>query len=358
MKINVAFVNTGLDERIVKSVTGATPAKTEKMVLVHDSKKGDYYRKQVVNVDQPNAPHNAPKQQKPESDNKTKDLNELIDKLKSLNVPVTSEKLPTRESEDKWLVDDLNFDVIKHVDAMLKKKPVYRNYTHYSGEGSIDYRLGNKNFDKLANIQPGARDFKEYDKTVTPMGYAAVRGYTFSKWTYPLNNWLRDLYGPEVQRPKDEQELDIVKTFAKELDKVIDNYELKEPTIVHRAIRISVLKSILSKGDGTFKDDGFSSTTALNGAFSLGSDPVVNLVIRVPAGKGYGAWLKPYSKLPRENEFLLGRGTTFKIHSLDVTYDADNKPINALLEVEVTGKDRVKLEPTKNKISGFDFITS
>ena len=54
MRINLNFVNTGLDDRIVKSLPSSTPTvKTEKMVFVHDKKKGDYYRKQKVNVQQP-----------------------------------------------------------------------------------------------------------------------------------------------------------------------------------------------------------------------------------------------------------------------------------------------------------------
>ena len=54
--VYINFINTGLDDRIIKGMfshSGSHPAKTEKMVLVHDSKKGDYYRKQLVNSDQP-----------------------------------------------------------------------------------------------------------------------------------------------------------------------------------------------------------------------------------------------------------------------------------------------------------------
>lgn len=50
MNLNFRWVNTGLDERIVKSIT-STPNKTEKLVLVHDSKRGNYYRNQLVNVE-------------------------------------------------------------------------------------------------------------------------------------------------------------------------------------------------------------------------------------------------------------------------------------------------------------------
>lgn len=74
----ITWVNSGLDDKILKSIQSTN--KTEKTILVHDTKRGDYYRRQLVNTDinkflrQPNQSNKSPIEQsnKPSIEQPTK----------------------------------------------------------------------------------------------------------------------------------------------------------------------------------------------------------------------------------------------------------------------------------------------
>ena len=363
MKININFINTGLDDRILKSLNiKSASGKTEKVVLVHDHKKGDYYRKQLVNVDQPESvkSHSTNKVNEENSAVSTiKDtLQKLVDKLKHTDISFSSVKLKKTEDDDPFFMADTQDAMWDKIEKLTKSDPAYKGYKIYDGENSINAELGSPNFRKIAKINPnsGSARFKKFDDSLESLEFSAIGAYTYSRWTYKLNNWLRGLSGKDVNLPKDSYETDVVKKITKHLDSAIDKYELRKPMVVYRSMRISALEHILSKGDGTFTDNGYASTSAMRNCFSLGDEPAVTLVIKVPAGKGHGAWLKPHSKIPTENEFLLARGTTFKINTMNIDYDKKGQPVNATLEVEVTGQDKKKLEPQEKKIDPFDFV--
>ena len=78
-----------------------------------------------------------------------------------------------------------------------------------------------------------------------------------------------------------------------------------------------------------FHDEGFTSTTP----FKTGNFGNVDVEILIPAGKGAGMWVEPISQYKGENEFLLNRGTKFKVLSID---ESGARP---LVKLEVIGRD-------------------
>lgn len=137
---------------------------------------------------------------------------------------------------------------------------------------------------------------------------------------------------------------DTVKKLNKaihDMEKSIDEFELKDNIIVHRKVSSSMLKEFINAPHGLWQDDGFCSTSTVKGSYTGKLEGgVINLVIKVPAGKGRGAWLAPLSHFPNENEFLLNRGTKFRI----------NKIRGDTVEMEVIGREPKDLEDLKKSL--------
>lgn len=107
------------------------------------------------------------------------------------------------------------------------------------------------------------------------------------------------------------------KEIIHHIEKALDRFELRDGLVVHRLMNPKSI-SLFKEGE-IWQDEGFTSTTPIQGSYgSMEYDPEegVNIVIRVPPGKGHGAWVSPISPLPHENEFLLNRGTRFKINKI------------------------------------------
>lgn len=102
------------------------------------------------------------------------------------------------------------------------------------------------------------------------------------------------------------------------LDKTISRFEVPIPIKVHRVVSINMLQTFIDASkskDGIFVEDGYCSTTLLQGSFG-DEETDINMVINVPPGKGIGAYLDPVSEYSGEYEFLMARGTMLKIHSI------------------------------------------
>ena len=366
MKLNLRFVNTGLDDRIVKSLPSSMhPAKTEKMVFVHDKKKGDYYRKQQVNMEQPkDVKTSSDKQSSSNEGSKStnpvkefrKNLVKLLSKLHDeTDTKVKVSKLKESEDTTPFFYQDLQRMAWSQI-RTLTETSSYDNYTVLRNESMIDYTLGGSDYEKFIGSQPGARDYEKYDKSLSNFEATSIDGYTYSKWTYRMNNYYRELSGEGVKLPEGQDERDIVATMALNLDSAIEKYDLKKPVVVYRTVRLNALPNILSNGDGTFRDNGFASTTTLRNGFNLGDEPSLIMAIKVPAGKGHGAWLKPLSQIPSENEFLLARGSMFNIDSLKVEFDKDGNPANAIMEASIIGHAPNPIEPPQPPIDYLDYV--
>ena len=105
---------------------------------------------------------------------------------------------------------------------------------------------------------------------------------------------------------------DTFKRFVMNMESAINKFELRENIAVFRWANPSMLNFFekLKDSGEYFQDDGFVSTTAVV------PKPVDNLIevkIIVPAGMGKGAYIAPLSDFPKEAEFVLQRGTIFKV---------------------------------------------
>lgn len=147
--------------------------------------------------------------------------------------------------------------------------------------------------------------------SLTPNEKDAVTAYTGS-WYAGLNKRLRA-----------EKDLldDSEAARVKALDSAIAKSELKEAIAVRRFsgpelfgksydedISFSELESLVG---ATITDKGYTSTTVLPKEDSSFGD--IAMHITVPPGKGRGAYVAPISKYKDEQEFLLARGSNFKV---------------------------------------------
>lgn len=110
----------------------------------------------------------------------------------------------------------------------------------------------------------------------------------------------------------------------------ISQFELKDNIRVYRTCEEDVFRSLKKDVGSVFIDDGFTSTSVLSTPVASGN---VTMVIDVPAGKGVGAWIAPLSGTEEEYEFLLQRGTKFRIKSV---LESNNK---TEIHMEVIGNE-------------------
>ena len=124
---------------------------------------------------------------------------------------------------------------------------------------------------------------------------------------------------------------------TKNMESAINKFDLPDNIQIYRRAEISLLKDfekILQAG-GIFQDDGFTSCTTLK----IGStENEIEIVVLVPKGKGYGAYIAPMSAFPEECEFVLNRGTIFKVRSID-----EVAPKNFRVVIELIGRSPKEL---------------
>lgn len=146
-----------------------------------------------------------------------------------------------------------------------------------------------------------------------------IRDYTGEDYTY-INRALRG--NSVLASMMSDKEKAVRFEQASKISSGISKYGLNENIIVYRGVSLDALgihgvfDSKISEGMknlvGTvYKDEGFMSTSAVKSS-SFASKGVV-MSIKVPKGKGRGAWVKPLSNFSGENEFLLQRSSSLKI---------------------------------------------
>lgn len=101
-----------------------------------------------------------------------------------------------------------------------------------------------------------------------------------------------------------------VQDMADKIQSGIAKFNLRDPITVYRTCEEDVFESLSQKVGSTFRDNGFTSTTVLNEKVASGN---VKMEINVPAGKGVGAYIGSTLGQLDEHEFLLQRGTEFKV---------------------------------------------
>lgn len=105
---------------------------------------------------------------------------------------------------------------------------------------------------------------------------------------------------------------DKIKNFVMNMESAINKFELRDNIAVFRWAESSMLTFFekLKDSGEYFQDDGFVSTTAV---VPKPINDLIEIKILVPAGMGRGAYVAPMSAFPKECEFVLQRGTIFKV---------------------------------------------
>ena len=93
------------------------------------------------------------------------------------------------------------------------------------------------------------------------------------------------------------------------LDQAISSYVLEEPIRVYRSIGNNMRDTLLSKikNKENFSDGAYMSSSCYRLCKMLHRRGTDLMVIDVPPGKGYGAYIAEYSKYQNQHEFLMSR---------------------------------------------------
>lgn len=189
---------------------------------------------------------------------------------------------------------------------------------------------------------------------------------------YYANAFVRDLGCPDDGgRAFAPDELKGVKKFVDTLDGAIAKSELTTPIMVHRKVvlfppMIDALTKLQQSGNNILTDKGFCSTTAVesslhNGSLSYGDGANGQVIfhIKVPAGKGVGAWIAPVApdKYADQNEFLLPRGTQFRCTTdiSKINWKNINPGEQVHINLEVIGRKFDSIDTIFHKSSNIDY---
>lgn len=232
-----------------------------------------------------------------------KDIKELQDAMPNMKLSKDDEYNLTVAAARTTLIH-----AIKHGLDPFKQFPEKKNeHTPYHSSSAPDF-------------------FKdtEDDWDISLRDACAVRLYTDSIWTYLLNSYLRGMDPP----PKFQfwnngkyykDDVEGITKLTKHLESAIDKFELTEPITVRRELQRELngkdlLQQFMKAPNGIFQEKSFASTSPVSGSFNAdpGEKSIV-LRVKLPKGKGIGAWVRSLSGFPDENEFLLQRGCEFKI---------------------------------------------
>lgn len=148
------------------------------------------------------------------------------------------------------------------------------------------------------------------------------------------------IFGDEDIYPVEKFMFKILSEFNMKLETVnmesdISKFELPKDIVTYCRADISLLdyfEKILKSGGIVF-DAGFTTTTMLK----IGStESELEIYIIVPKGVGHGAYIAPMSVAPEECEFVLNRGTFFKVRKVDRE--------NSQVVIEVMGRSPKELD--------------
>ena len=149
--------------------------------------------------------------------------------------------------------------------------------------------------------------YGKWERNLTPHQRYVINDYTTDGYSN-INSYLRGYDNGQ------KYSIDFVKGEISALDKAIADFELREPIVTYRSIGADAFAENLddiSKLIGTeYSDPAFMSTSPTLDSKALNKN--LMMIIRLPKGKGIGAYIDQYNGL-EEKEFLLARGSKFKI---------------------------------------------
>lgn len=132
---------------------------------------------------------------------------------------------------------------------------------------------------------------------------------------------------------------DDIKSYVQDLDNIISRFEVPEDVslyrgsnldFLYREFDINNLEDLLGK---SYIDKGYTSTSIILDKAFLNKDAVFE--IKLPGGKGRGAFISSFSRHFDELEFLLKRYTKFKIVDIREWYNPRQKKNVSYIVLEV-----------------------
>ena len=132
---------------------------------------------------------------------------------------------------------------------------------------------------------------------------------------------------------------DDIKSYVQDLDNIISRFEVPEDVslyrgsnldFLYREFNINNLENLLGK---SYIDKGYTSTSIILDNAFLNKDAVFE--IKLPGGKGRGAFISSFSRHFDELEFLLKRNTKFKIVDIREWYNPRQKKNVSYIVLEV-----------------------
>lgn len=132
---------------------------------------------------------------------------------------------------------------------------------------------------------------------------------------------------------------DDIKSYVQDLDNIISRFEVPEDVslyrgsnldFLYREFNINNLEDLLGK---SYIDKGYISTSIILDNAFLNKDAVFE--IKLPGGKGRGAFISSFSRHFDELEFLLKRNTKFKIVDIREWYNPRQKKNVSYIVLEV-----------------------
>lgn len=130
-----------------------------------------------------------------------------------------------------------------------------------------------------------------------------------------------------------------IKSYVQDLDNIISRFEVPEDVslyrgsnldFLYREFSINNLEDLLGK---SYIDKGYTSTSIILDNAFLNKDAVFE--IKLPRGKGRGAFISSFSRHFDELEFLLKRNTKFKIVDIREWYNPRQKKNVSYIVLEV-----------------------
>lgn len=201
----------------------------------------------------------------------------------------------------------------------LKEQPKPKVYREFKDEKEANDYFGTKDTGK-------SKPFGAWNSAITETQREAVIKYT-GRYFRKMNGWLRGVI-PE-KKFSSAEELEKIKQLILDCEAALAKSELPDDILVHRQVGREMVDLYKKAPKGIFHDEGFTSTTPIKGSYG----EAIDIEIKVPAGKGAGMWIEPISMCKDENEFLLNRGTKFKVVEID---ESGKRP---LVKLEVIGRD-------------------
>ena len=198
---------------------------------------------------------------------------------------------------------------------VVKPPKTYRSFN--SADEANEY------FGKTARDK--TKPYGKWRKEITDAEKRAVQKYTSNYYT-EMNGYLRGFIS---KSSFSYIEFERLEKAIKNCETALEKSVLPEDILVHRQAGRGMLDIYKNAPNGIFLDEGFTSTSPVKGSFT-GS---IDIEINIPAGKGAGMWVDPISEFKGENEFLLNRGTKFKVLEID---ESGNRP---LVKLEVVGRE-------------------